>query len=150
MQLAPSVTSFWRSFLLCEVGLEYAMRCRGGAAFATAADGLPEASGFLEGARSRDFTDPMREDELPPRRTVWTLLRGFLRIWDPFPPPGLRHAAQPLHGITARKRLMALNDARVAGERARSMAFPPGKPSPADLLKSQASAGGGNPVAEEP
>ena len=57
------------------------------------------------GARSRDFTLELDEEEQPKRREF------FQWIWNsmsPFPPPGLRHNALPSTGVMASNRLNTL------------------------------------------
>jgi hypothetical protein len=58
------------------------------------------------GARSRDFTDPLRPYEVkkPSVRRFFRWLAGSVA---PFMPPGMRHNGLPLSGIMARNRICA-------------------------------------------
>lgn len=118
--LSPAIAAFWRSFVLCEVGMQYAAHvhpqhgCR-------AADGKPESSEFEIGGRSRDFYEQLHEDEVDPPMRPLDHLWAFLRLFDPFPPPGLRHSSQPMSGVIARNRLFALQEAKVLEQRAVSL-----------------------------
>ncbi|KAL6781328.1 hypothetical protein ACKKBG_A10695 [Auxenochlorella protothecoides x Auxenochlorella symbiontica] len=116
-RLSPSVPAFWRSFVLCEVGLEYAGRVHP-ARGTRSANGEWEGPEYEAGARSRDFTEPLRPEELPPRRGLWGTLRAVLRVFDPLPPAGLRHCSTPMSGVMARNRLAAVAAAKGLEQRA--------------------------------
>ena len=50
-----------------------------------------EAAGWLQGARSRDFTDPPRGYEHTARFSGARVARWFKKALNPFQPPGMRH-----------------------------------------------------------
>ncbi|PRW45226.1 blood vessel epicardial substance isoform X1 [Chlorella sorokiniana] len=107
---SPAMPAFWRSFALCQVGLEwhasvnqYKPPVNG--------RGQPEVAGVRDGtARSSDFTDPLEPWENP-RPTLCSVLTWVPSQLAPFLPPGMRHTARPHAGAMARNRLMALGAA---------------------------------------
>lgn len=87
-----------------------------------ASDGGLERPQWLEGARSRDFTDPLKEGQgSGGEKSRWQVARDICRLvvtgFSPFPPAGLRHRGLPLTGIMARNRIRALAAAHNASER---------------------------------
>ncbi|GAB4817869.1 hypothetical protein N2152v2_004915 [Parachlorella kessleri] len=108
-QHGPAVAAFWRNFALSQLGMELELRSHKGAE-PLCATGETEAFAFLHGARSRDFTDPLRPYEQQ-RRTAKGTLQWIWRSLSPFVPPGVRHTALPVNGILARNRVLALKTA---------------------------------------
>lgn len=128
--LSPAIAAFWRSFVLCEVGMQYAAHVHPQHG-RRAADGKPELPEFEIGERSRDFLEQLREDEVDAPLGAMGHFWAFLRLFDPFPPPGLRHSSQPMSGVIARNRLFALAEAKMLERRAESLSqeLPPEKES---------------------
>eukprot|EP00775_Hariotina_reticulata_P012787 gene12787-12915_t len=115
---SPSLAAYWRNFICYSVASEfehqshkYAARC---------STGECESDSWLQGGRSRDFTEPVRPYEQPPPWYCWQQITSwFKKAVSPFPPPGLRHTALPLTGVMARTRAMAMAEARSQAERSR-------------------------------
>ncbi|PSC72441.1 Transcriptional Crp Fnr family [Micractinium conductrix] len=112
---SPALSSFWRNFTLCQVGLEWYGRQYRDRPLVNAR-GLPEPAGVVHGtAVSSDFSDPLQsyEDPSPTLRGVLAWLPTTLA---PFLPPGMRHTAMPRAGALARNRLIALGAAHRSEE----------------------------------
>lgn len=107
---SPAVSHYWRNLIATQVGLALTWR---EAPYTLPVDGTGQKENpeLLAGARSRDFTGPLKRYE----RTAWTpqsFFRWMLRSLTPFMPPGSRHNDLPVHGIMARNRIVALKDAK--------------------------------------
>jgi hypothetical protein len=119
VQCGPSVSSCFRNFLLCQVSLELESRTCG-LQFTRNSLAAIEHVDWQQGARSRDFTDPVVVDELPGTwmHAVWVRLGRFASwLWTSFTPTvpaGIRHTGLrglPRTGLAARRRILALNRA---------------------------------------
>lgn len=109
----PSVSGYFRNFILCQVAFELEYR-EHGIQFARSTSGVEDQQ-WLQGARSRDFTEPLDE----PIPTTMQRIKSFF-VWighsfTPMVPDGIRHTGLrglPRTGLAARRRLMALHEAR--------------------------------------
>ncbi|GAB4815350.1 hypothetical protein N2152v2_002396, partial [Parachlorella kessleri] len=103
--LSPAVAAFWRNFILCQLGLSFDWRIHAGAE-PMSGTAEPERPEYLKGARSRDFTDPLRPYEMK-RPSVAGFFRWLWQSLMPFLPAGMRHNALPVQGVLARNRIVA-------------------------------------------
>lgn len=114
VKCGPSVSGYFRNFILCQVAFELEFR-EHGVEFARSTSGI-EDSQWLDGARSTDFTDEILDE---PIRTLMDHIKGFFwwigLSFTPMVPNGIRHTGMrglPRTGLAARRRLMALHEAQ--------------------------------------
>eukprot|EP00127_Corallochytrium_limacisporum_P001146 Clim_evm9s42 gene=Clim_evmTU9s42 len=87
---SSAMAHYLRSFFMYCIAAEYNMRVVEDASFFDAL-GREEEHDYINGAKSRDFTEPLKEDEIPKKGYLSWIL-GSLTIC---PPPGLRHSGLP-------------------------------------------------------
>ena len=108
-QSGPSVSSYFRNFVLYSVASEYEFRMHGepkGMPPKTS-QGVRESKEFMAGGRSDDFTRPLEKYEV--RSPSFTgIMKWLWRSLEPFMPPGTRHMALPTTGNSAKTRTMKL------------------------------------------
>lgn len=103
----PSVSNYFRNFILFQVAAEWEFR--------TSAEprGLPprtsrgerEATEYLDGIRSKDFTEPLHDWEVR-KITIKGILLWLWHSLEPFMPPGTRHVALPVSGASGKTRTL--------------------------------------------
>lgn len=110
---SPAVSHYWRNLIATQVGLALTWR-EAPHTLPVDGTGQKESPELLAGARSRDFTGPLKRYE----RTAWaawtpqSFIRWIFHSLTPFMPPGMRHNDLPVHGMLARNRVVALKDAK--------------------------------------
>jgi len=100
----PSVAAYFRNFVLCQFSIEMEFRAYG-IESAKCSTGNLEDPSWLQGGRSRDFSDPLDE----PRREGWYVRRFGTWLFNsltPKMPAGIRHKALPISGLAARRRVL--------------------------------------------
>lgn len=110
--LGPAVSHCWRNLTATQTGLTLAWR-EAPQLPPTAGCGEPESPAVLAGARSRDFTDPLRRYERQRGPDALGALRWLWRSLHPLMPPGVRHNDLPVHGVLARNRIVALKESQL-------------------------------------
>jgi hypothetical protein len=113
-QCSPALSHAWRNLIATQLGIAFAWREMQSLP-PIAATGQSESPAILLGARSRDFTDPLRGYEQQGRRW-WDgkgLVKWLYRSIHPLMPPGVRHNDLPVHGILARNRIVALKESQL-------------------------------------
>lgn len=91
MRCSPSMSSFWRNFVLYSIASEFELLAHAkGMALPRCSTGEFEHDEWLAGARSRDFTDSLRAYEQP-ATALQRLRRWAARALSLWPPRGIRH-----------------------------------------------------------
>ena len=119
VRCGPSVSGYFRNFILCQVSFELEFR-EHGIEYARSTCGVENSQWLEQGARSRDFTEPLNE----PIPSIAQRIKSFF-VWiglsfTPMVPNGIRHIGLrglPRTGLAARRRLMALHHAKERRER---------------------------------
>mmetsp|Transcript_34790 Transcript_34790/g.77358 ORF Transcript_34790/g.77358 Transcript_34790/m.77358 type:complete len:473 (+) Transcript_34790:167-1585(+) len=113
----PALCSFWQNMVLQNVSTALERMDRHDKLMAGEAvppfrcsTGAHEQLTYEEGGRSLDFTAPLENAERP-SGFLGNLMRALWLTINPFPPPGMRHTAQPYAGVLARNRLLAMSSA---------------------------------------
>lgn len=109
---SPSLSHAWRNLVATQVGLTLAS-LQAPNLPPTAGTGDPESAAIMFGARSRDFTDPLRQYECPQPWSLLGIFRWLGGQFHPIMPPGMRHNDLPVHGILARNRIVALKESQL-------------------------------------
>jgi len=104
----PALASYWRSLVLYQVAAELNRTHLDASDLPSDSHGHLEDPDILSGGRSRDFTEPLKDHELPPPTTFKSILQWLWRSASPFPPPGLRHNAPHLWSDGASQRLVEM------------------------------------------
>ena len=108
-QSGPSVSNYFRDFVLYSVASEYEFRIHGepkGLPPKTS-QGCREKKEYMSGARSEDFTRPLEKYEIK-SSSFSGIMKWLWRSLEPFMPPGTRHMALPTSGNSAKNRTMKL------------------------------------------
>lgn len=105
----PSVSSYFRNFIMAIMATEWEFRTHGEPKGITAATsrGTREPIEYFDGQRSVDFTDPLEEWEVR-HSSVRGVLTWIWKSFEPFMPPGTRHWTLPTSGLLAKKRTVQL------------------------------------------
>lgn len=104
----PSVAAYFRNFVLCQFAIEMEFRSYG-IESAKCSSGILEDPSWLQGARSRDFCEPLEEPPhqgTPVWRAITRCCTWVFNSLTPKMPPGIRHKALPISGLAARRRLL--------------------------------------------
>ncbi|WIA10800.1 hypothetical protein OEZ85_010968 [Tetradesmus obliquus] len=119
---SPSLAAYWRNFVTYSIASEFELRAHKCMTLCRCSTGELEHESWLQGVRSRDFTDPVRDYESP--HISWQRCKRWLaRALSPFPPAGMRHTALPLTGVMARTRAMAVAEAKAQAARSRDISI---------------------------
>jgi len=122
-ECSPAVSHAWRNLIATQLGITLAWR-EVQSLPPIAGSGETESPAIFLGARSRDFTDPLRGYEQ--QSTGWCNFQGVCKwLWrsiSPFMPAGIRHNDLPVHGILARNRIIALKESQLRVAAVRSEA----------------------------
>ncbi|KAG7671885.1 hypothetical protein NADE_000462 [Nannochloris sp. 'desiccata'] len=113
-QCSPALSHAWRNLIATQLAITFAWREMQSLP-PIAGTGESESPAIFLGARSRDFTDPLRRYEQ--QNTDWCNFHGIFKwLWrsiHPLMPPGVRHNDLPVHGILARNRILALKESQL-------------------------------------
>jgi hypothetical protein len=113
-ECSPALSHAWRNLIATQLGITFAWR-ETQSLPPIAGSGEAESPAIFFGARSRDFTDPLRGYER--QNTGWCNFQGMFKwLWrsiSPLMPPGVRHNDLPVHGILARNRIVALKESQL-------------------------------------
>lgn len=111
IKCGPSVSGYFRNFILCQVSFELEFR-EHGIEFARSTSGVEDPR-WLQGARSRDFTDPLHEQVPTSAQRIKSFFVWIGLSFTPMVPNGIRHTGLrglPRTGVAARRRLVALSE----------------------------------------
>jgi hypothetical protein len=109
----PSVSNYFRNFVLFQVAAEWEFRTNAEIRGLTAhtSRGEREPMGFLDGNRSIDFTEPLQDWEVR-KPSFKGILLWLWRSLEPFMPPGTRHMALPVSGASGKMRTLMIENVR--------------------------------------